>query len=318
MAAPAPKPIYVLHGNDAFLRDRHRHELIQRFLPDADPQTCIALFDATAELSAVLDELRTLPFLAPLRMVIVHDADAFVTAHREALENYLESPAPSGVLVLIVGSWRSNTRLAKLVAKIGEVLDCGEVKSGAAGGHVMQFAAERDKQLNRDAAQLLVQWVGSDLSALSSEVEKLATYVGDRKQITLKDVSALVTASAGPDAFDLTNAIAAGNTAAALKALGGLLNIRGEEFRTLGLIGWHLRMALRAAELVNRGQSPENACRAAKVPPFRKKDYLFLLRRRPVEKLRADFRALLRADLAMKSGSKASSAMQDLVIALCN
>ena len=318
MAASAPKPIYVLHGNDAYLRDKHRRELIDRFLGDADPQTCIAMFDATATLSEVLDELRTLPFLAPLRMVIVHDADAFVVAHRDALENYLQSPAPSGVLVLIVGSWRSNTRLAKATAAVGQTFDCSEVKAGAAGGHVMQFAAERDKQINRDAAQLLVQWIGSDLSALAGEVEKLATYVGDRKQITIKDVSTLVTASAGPDAFDLTNAIASGDTPGALKALGGLLNVRGEEFRTLGLIGWHLRMALRAAELVHRGQSPDNACRAAKIPPFRKNDYLQLLRRRPVQKLRADFRALLRADLAMKSGTSASAAMQDLVIALCN
>jgi DNA polymerase-3 subunit delta len=319
MVGDSVKPIYVLAGKDAFLRDQHRNQLIETLTEGADPQTCLAVYDASVELSTVLDELRTLPFLAPRRVVILTDADTFLNADtRDALEKYLESPAPTGVLILLASSWKSNTRLHKAVVKVGEIRSCEEVKGNQAMGQVLQFAQDRGKQLHRNAAGLLVQWIGADLASLNNEVEKLALYVGDRKQITVEDVSTIVTASAGPGAFDLTNAIADGKTDKALEALGGLLSVRGEEFRTLGLIGWHLRMALRAAELVAKGRSPDDACRAAKIPPFRKRDYVNLLRRRSAEKLRADFRRLIAADLALKSGASAPAAMQDLVIALCN
>ncbi|MFW6062370.1 MAG: DNA polymerase III subunit delta, partial [Planctomycetota bacterium] len=110
------KPIYVLHGNDQFLLDTWRKEIVSRLVGDADPQVCVTSFDASAELAEVLDELRTLPFLAPYRVVIVRDADAFVSAHRDALENYLDRPCQSASLVLMVSSFPKNTRLYKAVA----------------------------------------------------------------------------------------------------------------------------------------------------------------------------------------------------------
>ena len=69
------KPVYVLHGSDTFLRDTHRAEIIGQAVGDADSQLCVCSFDATAELAEVLDELRTVPFLAPLRIAVVTDAD---------------------------------------------------------------------------------------------------------------------------------------------------------------------------------------------------------------------------------------------------
>ncbi len=312
------KPVYVLHGDDVFLRDQHRRELIASLVGEGDPQTCVAVFDATAELSEVLDELRTVPFLSPIRVVIIHDADAFVSAYRDSLERYLDAPSENGVLVLIVSSWPKNTRLYKRVAAVGASLDCAPPGKRGLGERIGQLAASRGKTVARDAASLLCEWIGEDLASLDAEIEKLSLYVGDRERIELADVAAIVTATAGPAAFDLTNAITAGDTAGALKALSGVLTARGEEFRTLGLLAWHLRKALKAREQMARGASPDQACRAAKVPPFQKQAFTGMLRRRDLGKLRDDFRALLQADLALKSGSTADAALRDLVVRLCS
>jgi DNA polymerase-3 subunit delta len=317
MSDTTPKPIYVLHGSDGYLQSRHRRGLVDRLIGGADPQMCLSTHDATAELAAVLDELRTQPLLAPVRVVIVRDADAFVSGNRQALEEYVQSPSPTGALVLMVSSWNKSTRLAKITAKVGEVFDCSEPQTGQVARHLQEFASNRGKRLDRQAAALLGQWVGADLSSLDQEIEKLSVYVGQRETITPEDVSAVVTASAGPGAFDLTNAITAGNTAEAIKALSGMLTVRGEEFRTLGLIGWHLRKAIKTAEMIDQGASPDAACRAAKVPGFQTRQFAGMVRKRGLRKLQGDFRKLIAADLGMKSGLDARSAMQDLVIGLC-
>lgn len=315
MASKEIYPVYVLHGDDAFLRDHHRKEIVDSVVDGADPQLCITALDSSAELSDVLDELRTVPFLAPHRLVILRDADAFVKTHRAALEKFFQKPPSSASLLLVVASWQSNTRLAKLVAKIGEAIDCSVPEKGDLAQWLTKSASKRGKKIARDAAELLGQWVGRDLAALDGEIEKLSLYVGECEQITADDVSKLVTASAGPAAFDLTNAITQGDATWALKTLGGMLRTRGDEFKTLGLIAWHLRRALTAKEQLAAGVDPRQAL--PRMPYAQQNAFAAMLKRRPLRAFHDDFRKLIRADLAMKSGTEPTAAMQELVVQLC-
>ena len=309
------KPVYVLHGSDAFLLDAARKEILQAVVADADPQTCVASFEADAELAAVLDELRTLPFLAPRRLVIVRDADAFVAAHREALETYLQEPARHAALVLTVLSWPSNTRLAKLVAKCGAVSDCSAAGEAQVGRFIAQAAARRGKKVAPDAAELLADWIGADLAQLDNELEKLSLYVAAQETIVVADVTALVTATAGPASFALSNAITDQSAKAALDALAGMLTQRGDEFKTLGSIAWQVRRALAAQEKIAAGERAEYAL--PNMPSFQKAKFISLLKRRPLAKMQGDMRRLLKADLSMKSGGDPTAVLEELVIGLC-
>jgi len=93
-------PIYILHGENLHLRRQRRREIVERFVAGADPELVVARFDASAELAEVLDAVRTAPLLAPRRLVMVHDADEFVSTHRQRLEAYLANPSSAGSLML--------------------------------------------------------------------------------------------------------------------------------------------------------------------------------------------------------------------------
>ena len=313
MAGGTIKPIYVLHGTDSFLRDGYRQQIVDSIVGDADPQLCVSSFEASAELAEVLDELRTPSFLAPCRVVIIRDGDAFVTSYREQLEKYLNSPASNAALVLIVNTWNRAWRISKLAAKIGHTFDCSAESGAKLTERVISFAKKREVRIGTQAAELLAQMIGADLAAIDSEIEKLSLYVGDRKIITVEDVEAIVTAAAGPAAFALTNAITVGDTGGALKALAGMLTRRGEEFRVLGSIGWHLRRALTAREEIDSGQTPQ-----LRMPYPQKQAFMSYLNRRPSAKFQSDFRRLISADLALKTGARPEVALQMLLVGLCN
>ena len=69
--ARSPKPIYVVYGPESFLRDQAIARIRELTVgADPDPLAC-SEFDGDAELAEVLDELRTLPMLAPYRLVVV-------------------------------------------------------------------------------------------------------------------------------------------------------------------------------------------------------------------------------------------------------
>ena len=109
-------PIYAVCGAEEFLKRQAVERITRNVLGNADPALALSEYDgapAPPELASVLDDLRTLPFLADRRLVIVRDADRFITLYREALEEYAAGPSPTGVLLMECKSLPGNTRLAK-------------------------------------------------------------------------------------------------------------------------------------------------------------------------------------------------------------
>ena len=113
-----PRPVYVLTGDEDFLKRQVLAVLRNRVLGDDNDGMALSSYEGDkAVLANVLDELRTLPFLSPRRLVVIDNADPFVTKHRAALEKYVAGPATKGVLVLNVKTWTSTTRLAKQLGR---------------------------------------------------------------------------------------------------------------------------------------------------------------------------------------------------------
>ena len=318
MSTAKVMPVYVLNGQDAFLRETFREEIVRMAVGDAETQTCVTSFDADAELAEVLDELRTLPFLAPRRVVVLRDADGFLKGnkkHREALEEYLKKPSATGTLILTVSSWPSNTRLYKLVAKIGVTRDCHPTQEKTRNW-LEERARKRGKTIDHQARELLLEWLGNDLAVLDGEMEKLSLYVGPRESITPEDVSAVVIATAGPAAFALRDALVAGSVQAALKALDGMLTVRGDEFLVLGILAAHLRRSLQGRQLLAEGKNPDGALNP-RTPYQAKQAFVAMVRRRSLERVQQDIRRLIGADLRMKSGQEPVGTLQELVVSLC-
>src|SRR5262249_29422541 len=127
-----------------------------------------------AAFAAVHDELQTLPFLAPRRLVIVENADPFVTRYRAALEKYVAQPAPAGVLVLDVKSCPANTKLAKLLDGPGTIVCKAPVAHRLPEWCVRRASSAHGKLLSAAAAALLLDLVGPDMGLLDQELAKLA------------------------------------------------------------------------------------------------------------------------------------------------
>ena len=316
MTKNQPKSVYVLAGKDAHLVQSAKKDLIKNILAGADPQLCLSEFDSSVELSTILDELRTLPFLAPHRLVVITDASSFITANRSAIEKYLQSPSSTGTLVLIVSTWNKSTKLAKMLPKVGKVIQCDPPTGKDLTKWISDYAKSLGKKINPDAADMLSVSIGSDLSWLKNELDKLATYTNDRPAITAQDVTKIVSASAAPEAFALSNAITAGNIAKALDSLSNAMTTRGAEFALLGQLAWHLRRALQVQQAIETGANEYSAMKSARVF-YGQREFLAMLRRRPRKKLQQDMRKLIAADLNMKSGSHPKTAMQQLIIELC-
>jgi len=301
------KPIYAVSGDDAYLR-REALKAVARLAlgPDAD-ELAIARFPGEqASLADVFDELHTLPFLTPKRVVIVEEADPFVTAHRAELEAYAGKPAERGILVLSVKTWMSTTRLAKLVQKEGLAIECKNPREDALVGWLAELAQSKfSARLHNDAARLLVELVGPEIALLAPEVEKLTTYVGERAEIRKADVSRMVGAGRIETIWKTLDAATTGRLTEAFADLDRLLSAGEHPVGLLAAMSASLRKVYHAGQLRLAHKDIEEACREAGIPTFPGAIQTTLKQHKHLGRERVDQipNVLLKADLDLKGSS---------------
>lgn len=307
------RPVYAVAGADDGLRSRGLQNVLEQI---GEGGSVTEYSGSGFELADVLDELRTMPLLGDRRIVVVRDADSFVSKYREKLEGYLAGPSSTGTLVLDVRKWPSNTRLAKLVEKIGQTIRCEPPTGKEFDDWLMQYTAKMGKRLAPGAAQLLRDLLGKDEPAIYlSEIEKMVTYIGERPGIEVADVQALVSPMRAELVFAVTDAMADRNVGRALGLWEQVLASDKEaQFKAIGGLAWGLRKLIKARRLVDRGMSPDQAAResqvwgqmaAARVQAF------------STRHLESQLARLAEIDVSSKSGGDIRTEVQNFIVAAC-
>ena len=299
-----PRPVYVLHGDERFLKRRVLAVLRTLVLgPDDDGFGVSTHSGDKANYSTVSTELVSAAFFTPRRLVVVEDAEPFVTRERGKLEKYVASPSTTGVLVLDVQSWPGNTKLAKLVPEAATVGCKSPAPARLPEWCVQWCAASYGKQLIVAAARLLVDLVGAEMGLLDQELAKLASYVGEAKRIDAADVDALVGASRAENTWKIFDLIADGATGEALAFLDRLFEQGEDPFRLLGAFSMQLRRLAQAGRRFMQGSPLPAALEEAGVLPFGRAAAEKQMRRLGRRRLGQLYDWLLQIDLGLKGMS---------------
>ncbi len=311
--------IYVIAGKEESLVNARCQELVDHLLDPEDHMTGLLSIDsAQASISDVLDELRTAPFLTGRRVVVVKGADDFISKNRPALEKYFEKPSPTGVLVLTVGSWPKQTKLAKKLPKAGKLIEVSKPKRHELPRYLADYAQQTNKmRLDRQAAEMLIELVGEELTQLYNEIDKLALFARGEKTITAKHVESLAGHNRIFGAFEVIEAMISGNR---LQAIARLRNMfeedKSAEYTVVGAFAYHLRRMFSAKAMLQKGAGPRDV--AQKLRIWNNKDRFFgQLRQTSLEQLGKYIEQLAAIDYAVKTGqAKTQVAMEQLVLKL--
>ncbi|NOT02616.1 MAG: DNA polymerase III subunit delta [Phycisphaerales bacterium] len=296
------KPICVIHGKNAFTHREALARIIDRELDGGDPALNMVRVNGDgASCSDVLDDVRTMCMLGGRRVVVVEDADDFVSRHRAALERYAESPTDGGCLVLVCRTFLPKTNLGKRLKEIGEIIECEELPNQAVPGWVVSRAREAyQKRVSREAAAMLCEHAGRSQETLDAELAKLAIYVGARESIDGKDVDAMVVQYREHVVFAVMDAIADGDTRKALSEWQRVVATdRAAPGRAIGGLAFGLRRLLDMRSRLDGGEPLHSIGRGYFAPPEVLKRRLQRCTRDRLENQLAD---LLRADLESKTG----------------
>lgn len=254
------QPFYVLSGDEDFLKRRLLDLLVPLVLGDTSPDYGLTTFPGDkADFSTVRNELDSGSLFGDRRLVVVDQADPFVTKFRPQLEAYVTDPSAAGVLVLDVKAFPPTTKLAKAVPDAAHIVCKAPPEYRLPLWCVDWCQTQYQKKLTTPAAHMLVELVGPTMGVLDQELQKLKDFVGDRPAIDVPDVDELTGRSRGANVFKILDAIGDGKPAAALKILTELFEEGEAPIAILGALSAQVRRLARAARLHKQGANLEEA-----------------------------------------------------------
>jgi len=320
-----PIPAILLLGKEPYLRDACRKQLIERFVAEASRTWAVSRYSAgRGETQAALDQAQTMAMLATKQVVFLEDAEAIEKLGEKnrdeavaQLGAYLEDPAPFTVLVVEATGLDQRMKLGKLLAEKTLVVECGlgekvEERLAAATTVAKAIAKEEGVEFEKGGAEDLAEFVAADLMRLRTEIEKLATYVAEKKVIGRADVSALVISEKTTTVWELAGMLASRQSKKAQEFLDRLLRDGEAPLEMLGAITWMYRKVMEASEL----QGVTNGWQAARSLSMRPEQAeLAVQSARKISKARllGGLRALQRADDRLKGGKDARTVLEFLV-----
>ena len=311
--------IYVVAGKDESLVGAQCRELVDKLLEPSQKTT--GLFDAEAgsvTVSEVLDDLRTAPFLTDKRVVLVRNADDFVSKNRPLLEKYFDNPCPTGRLILVVRTWNGSTKLAKKLPKVGKLISVAQPSRRELPQRVIDYTNDaHGKKIAFTTAQLLIELTGDDLTRLYSEIDKLALYADADKVIAPRHIESLIGHNRLFNAFAVIDAVIASNPGATVERLRGMFaQDKSAEYTVVGAFAFHFRRMFNAKVLLDKGTARRQIEGQLRIWGDTN-GFFAQLRQRSLEQIGQYLQQLAETDYEIKTGrAKAKVAMEQLVLRL--
>jgi len=262
------KPAYLVCGDDDAKIDAWRARVRRRAEEERGPGG-LEIFDArSSEPAEIVAALSALTFDPGTRYVLVDDVGAWKAAELGPLESILAEMPPETVLVAIARG-KALKQLSKAIEQAGgEVREYAAPKPWELPKWILERGRELGLQVDQEAAKELVGLVGTGQQRLSRELEKLSLGVHPSTNVTPADVELLAAGDTAPQAYDLADALVAGDLKATL-SLAEQLESHGERpGRLVFPVVRRLREVHRAASLLDRGMPESKVGEALKAPPW--------------------------------------------------
>lgn len=302
------KPLYLLMGEESYYPDLVCQAIIDNCISEGEKDfNETILYGTESNAGQVISCARRYPMMADRQLVVLKEAQAMKGI--EALSVYCEQPLDSTVFVLVMHGAKLDKRLSlyKAFAKNGTVIDSPALRDYEIQGWILRYFSESGLDISPDAAALLGEYSGTDLSKIVSEADKLMKNLPEGcRSVSIADIERNVGMSRQFSIFELTRELNYGRASKALTIAGRMSS--AAKFSMPGAVAMlftNFQRILKYGILLSKGEaSPDRKAKALMgVNPYYYKEYDHAVRIYPPAKCTAVISLLCEYDYLGKGGS---------------
>ena len=261
------KQVYLLYGNEDYLRNQYRDRLKEALLGSGDAMNLSCFEGKDINQPQIVDLAETMPFLAERRVVVIENSGLF-KGGSDVLADYLKEMSPTAYFVFSEKEVDKRNRLFKAAKDQGYVSEFGEQDENTLIRWIAGLVKKEGMEIEGAAVALLLYKTGTDMENIRKELEKCICYCLKRGKITKEDVETICTERLSNRIFDMINYVATGKKEQALKLYYDLLSLKEPPMRILFLISRQFNMLLQTKLLREKGYDKRIISEKLGVAPF--------------------------------------------------
>jgi DNA polymerase III subunit delta len=308
------KPIYFLMGEEPYYIDKISDFIEKNILDEAEKGfNQQVMYGRDVSIEDIVSAAKRYPMMAERQVIIVKEAQD-LSRNIEKLVAYAENPQQTTVLVLNYKYKKLDKRkkLHKAIAKSGLIYESKKLYENQVSDWIRRVLSGKKYQIAPKAAQMLVEFLGTDLSKISNELDKLMLILPVETIIDDNHIEQNIGISKDFNNFELRKAVGDKNI---LKA-NRIINYFAENPKnnplvmTISLLHSFFTQLLLFHGLKDKSKSA--VARSIGVSPYFVDEYFLAARNYPMRKVAQVIASLREADIKSK-GVGASQSQKDIL-----
>lgn len=296
------KPIYFLMGEEAYYIDKITEYIEKNVLAEEEKGfNQMVLYGRDVSVDDIVANAKRYPMMAERQVVIVKEAQD-LSRTIDKLEAYLSNPQPTTVLVICYKYKKiaKNKKLYKTAKKTGVIYESKKLYENQVADWIRRVLAGKKYKITPKAAQMLVEFLGTNLSKIDNELEKLKLILPIGSEITPEAIEENIGISKDYNNFELRKAIGDRDVTKAFR----IITYFSENPKdnptvvTVSLLFNFFSQLLQYHGL--RDQNPKNVASVLRINPFFVKEYQAAARNYPMKKVSGIIATLREMDVKSK------------------
>jgi len=277
--------IFLLYGEEVFLKNHSKKELLEKISPKEMPEFNIFSYDGKKyDLISVKEAIESLPVFSDRKLLLFKNSgifaisgnDAATKEYREFWENVIEEIPNELYLVFDEEKIDKRSTLYKKLQKRNSVIEFSYLSENQMINWTVSLFKTMGKIITPHDAKYLIEITQEGMTSIKREAEKISSYTQGRVSVTRQDINDITVPVIENRVFDMVDAILSKNAPLALKMLNDLLILKEDETRILGAISSNADKLLSVKMMSDEKADKSIIASKVKIAPFVVSKYITL------------------------------------------
>ena len=318
------KPIYFLMGEEPYYIDKIANYIEDHLMPEEEKGfNQMVMYGRDTSIEEIVSNSKRYPMMAERQVIIVKEAQD-LSRTIEKLESYVENPQPTTTLVVCYKYKKIDKRkkLYKSIAKSGVIFESKRLYENQVADWIQKTLKSSGYAISPKASQMLVEFLGTDLSKIDNELQKLQLIAPKGTNISPELIEENIGISKDFNNFELRKAIGMRDTVKAHR----IINYFAQNTKdnpmvvTVSLLFGYFTQILQYHGLADKSKA--NVAKVLKVNPYFVADYVLAARNYPMRKVSQIVSYLRETDVKSKgvgaTNMPAGDLLKELVVKIMN
>ena len=295
------KQIYLLYGEEAYLKKQYKDKLTKAILPDGDTVNYAYYEGKGINPAELIDLAETMPFFAERRLIVIENSGFFKSATPE-LADYMKNMPDTVCFLFVENEVDKRGKMYKAAKDKGRIVEMGRQDEKTLLYWIAGNVKREGRQIKESTARYLVSKTGTDMENLEKEMEKLFSYTLGRNEITVQDIDDICTTQITNKIFEMVEAVAVKQQKKALDYYYDLLALKEPPMRILYLLARQFKLLLEVKDLCGKGYEKSQIAKTVGLHPFVAGKYIQQCRTFSREELRSIMEEAVNTEEMVKTG----------------